>query len=78
MNEKKYLLPDDAYQVMKWLGLIAFPAVAVFVGVVGPVWGMPEGLCKALVATFNAVGVLVGALIGVSQVKAKDVSDDGE
>ena len=63
-----YLLPDSAYRILKWTGLIACPAVATFVGVVGPVWGMPN--VDAVVTTVNATGLLIGALIGVSHVTA--------
>lgn len=65
-----YLLPDGAYRVLKWTGLIACPAVATFVGVVGPVWGMPN--VDAVVTTVNAAGLLIGALIGVSHVTATE------
>lgn len=68
MEDKTYLLPDGAYDVLKWLGLIACPAVATFVGVVGPVWGMPA--VDAVVTTINATGLLIGALIGVSHLSA--------
>ena len=34
----KYLLPDKAYKALKWVALIALPALAVFVHVVGPAW----------------------------------------
>lgn len=77
MNDNKtYFLPDDAYQVLKWLGLIAFPAIAVFIGIVGPAWGMPESLADTLVTTFNAAGVLVGVLIGASQATSKPSGGD--
>lgn len=66
----QYLLPDNVYQVLKWLGLIACPAIATFVGVVGPVWGMPH--VDAMVTTINAVGLLIGALIGASAITAKE------
>lgn len=65
-----YLLPDSAYRILKWTGLIACPAVATFVGVVGPVWGMPN--VDAVVTTVNAAGLLIGALIGVSHVTATE------
>ena len=67
----EYLLPDKAYRILKWTGLIACPAVATFVGVVGPVWGMPN--VDAVVTTVNATGLLIGALIGVSHVTASSV-----
>jgi len=68
-GEENYLLPDKAYQVLKWLALIALPALAVFVHVVGPAWGLPY--VDQTVTTLNALAVLVGALIGVSELKAK-------
>lgn len=60
-------LNDKLYDILKWLGLIFCPALAVLLATVLPVWGVDEGLIKALVITINAVGVFVGALIGVSQ-----------
>lgn len=64
-----YLLPDKAYQVLKWLALIALPAIAVFAQAVGPAWGLPH--VDQIVATIDALGVLIGALIGVSEIKAR-------
>lgn len=65
-----YFLPDSVYSILKWLGLIACPALATFVGVVGPVWGMPY--VDATVTTINATGLLIGALIGASAITAKE------
>lgn len=62
MND--YLLPEKAYQVLKWTGLIACPAVATFVGTVGNATGW-DGTALA-VTVITAVGTLIGALIGVS------------
>lgn len=67
---KQYKIPDTAYKALKWAGLIACPAVATFVGVVGPVWGMPN--VDAIVTTINATGVCIGALIGYSAATAKE------
>ena len=68
---KQYKLPETAYKALKWAGLIACPAIATFVGVVGPVWGMPN--VDAIVTTVNAAGVCIGALIGYSKATAKEV-----
>ncbi len=65
-----YLLPERAYQALKWAGLIALPALATFYGVCAPLWGWPEP--AAVVATINALGVLMGALLGYSAVTAED------
>ena len=65
-----YLLPDKAYGILKWVGLIACPALAVFIQAVGPAWGMP--CAEQIVLTLNSLGVLIGALIGISQAKGAD------
>ena len=67
---KQYKIPETAYKALKWAGLIACPAVATFVGVVGPVWGMPN--VDAIVTTINAAGVCIGAHIGYSAATAKE------
>ena len=59
-----YLLPETAYKVLKWFGLIACPALAVLYGTVGAAWGWAA--TEQVVITINAVGVCVGALIGIS------------
>jgi hypothetical protein len=58
------MIPNKVYDVLKWVGLIAFPGMAWFVGQVGPVWGMPR--VDAVVTTLNCAGTLLGILIGVS------------
>lgn len=66
---KEYIIPNEVYQVLKWLGLIACPAVATFIGAVFPAWGIPNA--DAVVLTLNAAGVLIGSLIGVSAAASK-------
>lgn len=61
----RYLLPDKTYQVLKWLGLVCCPTLAVFYGTCAPLWNWPAP--AATTTTINAIGVLIGALIGVSQ-----------
>lgn len=75
-EENKYLLPDKAYKALKWVALIALPAVAWLVGAVGSQWGLPH--CGEIVTTINAVGLFVGALIGVSQLTAAKPDDSDE
>lgn len=69
MNNKTYLLNNRTYEILKWAGLIAFPAIATFIGVIGAVWGWHD--TDAIVTTLNAIGVLIGGLIGVSHATAK-------
>lgn len=64
-----WLIPGRVYDILKWLGLIVLPALALFVNTVGPAWGWPH--VDATVTTLNALGTLAGALIGVSAVKQR-------
>lgn len=73
---RTYMVPERIYQILKWAGLIALPAVAVFVSTVGQAWGMDPGLSNAIVTTLNAAGVLVGALLGISQATSTGGADD--
>ena len=57
-------ISDGAYNILKWVGLIFLPAVAWFISTIAPVWGVPNA--EAIVTTLNALGTLVGVLIGVS------------
>lgn len=71
---KEYIIPSKIYQVLKWLGLIACPAIATFIGAVFPAWGIPNA--DAVVLTLNATGVLIGALIGVSAATSRQADDE--
>ena len=51
------------------LTLIVLPALALFVSTVGPAWGWTH--VDAIVTTLNALGILAGALIGVSAIKQR-------
>lgn len=72
-----YIVPNGIYAILKWAGLIALPALAVFVSTVGQAWGMDPGLSNAIVTTLNALGVLVGALLGISQASGKPSDEVG-
>lgn len=64
----KYLMPSKVYDVLKWVGLILMPALAAFIGTVGPKWGMPN--VDAVVVTINALGAFIGVCIGASQLSS--------
>lgn len=77
MEEKTvpdWLIPNRVYDVLKWVGLIACPALAVFVQAVGPAWGFAD--TSAVVLTLNAFGALIGVLIGASALKGVADGED--
>ena len=71
--EKKYLLPSGVYDVLKWLCLIGLPSMGWAYGALAAKWGWP--MADQIVATFDIVGTLIGLLIGVSQLTAREVHD---
>lgn len=78
MNDSKppeWLIPNKAYDVLKWVGLIVCPALATLTLTVGNAAGIP---CTAEIATcITAAGTFVGAIIGASAIKG-GASDDVE
>ena len=70
----KTILPNGWYDVLKWVSMIALPAVAVLVGVLGKTWGWAD--VDKIVVTINAVGVFLGALIGVSTAQYRSGGND--
>ncbi|MDU5296794.1 MAG: phage holin [Bifidobacterium scardovii] len=63
-----WLIPNRLYDVLKWLAMLVFPALAVFARTIGPAWGLPY--MDAIATTLAALGVLCGAIIGASAIKA--------
>lgn len=58
------MLNGKIYDVLKWVAIIALPAVAVLISTLGQVWGWADA--DKITLTINAVALCLGALIGVS------------
>lgn len=69
-NVPEWLIPNKVYDVLKWIGLVVFPALAVCFGTVAPACGIDAGISNTVVLALNAVGTCIGAVIGVSAIKA--------
>ena len=68
-------LNDKVYDVLKWICLIALPALAVLYFTLAKIWGLPYG--AEITATINAIALFIGTLIGVSQLSInKEVNDE--
>lgn len=57
-------LSDKTYNVLKWIALIALPAIGTFYYALAGIWGIPYG--EEIVGTIVAIETLLGALLGVS------------
>lgn len=60
-------LNDSWYNFLKWTALIFLPALGILIATVLPAWNIGTEYVKPIVITLNAIGVFIGALIGISQ-----------
>lgn len=66
---------DKVYDILKWLCLIALPALSVLYSALVGVWGWPYA--QEVATTINAVVVFVGALIGISTASYNKANGEG-
>lgn len=62
-----YMLPNNVYNVIKWVVLIALPALGTFYSGLADVWGWP--LATEVTQTCSYLALFGGALIGLSAAK---------
>ena len=60
------ILPDKLYNVLKYVAMIALPALALFVQTLFSIWGIPYG--EQISATIVAINALLGACLGISTI----------
>lgn len=86
-NVPSWLIPNRVYDVLKWIGLVVFPALAVCFGTIAPACGLDAGISDAVVLALNSIGAFIGVVIGASAIKgtkiigfeeAKGGDDDAE
>ena len=61
-------LPDKVYDVLKWVAIVALPALSGFITIISKVWGWPD-MGSMIAQTITAIGVLLGALLGISSLQ---------
>jgi uncharacterized membrane protein YqgA involved in biofilm formation len=59
-------IPDNVYNILKWIALICIPAVVTFLSVVLGVLSVDPKTINIIVTIITAIGTLIGSLIGVS------------
>lgn len=57
-------LPDKLYNTLKWIVMIAIPAMATAYVALAPLWTLPEP--EKISVTANIVCALLGTLLGIS------------
>lgn len=68
-------LPNKVYDILKWIAIIALPALSTFIVVISKIWNWAD-LGSMIAQTITAVAVLLGALLGVSSVNYKGGEDE--
>lgn len=59
-------IPNKLYDVLKWLCMLALPALALLVQTVFSIWHISYG--EQISATIVAINAFLGAVIGVSAI----------
>lgn len=68
-------LPNKLYDILKWVCLIAAPAIIAFLTTIFTLYKIPGA--EVVTGTIAAVATLIGALIGISSVNySKKGKDD--
>lgn len=65
------IFSDKVYDVLKWVAIVCLPALATFVAVLSKIWGFAD-LGIMISETITAIGLLLGALLGVSAIQYKN------
>ena len=72
-------MSDKLYKVLKYIALIALPAVGTLYAALAGIWGFPYG--EQVVGTITAVDTFMGVLLGISTAsynKKNRVTDNTE
>ena len=56
-------IPNKVYNVLKYILTIAIPAIIVFIGTMGKIYGFET---ETIILTISAVATLAGTLFGIS------------
>jgi hypothetical protein len=72
-------MSNKVYDILKWITLVALPAVTALWLTLANIWGFPYA--EAIGATLAAVTTFIGALLGISSIhysKSLEAKADSE
>lgn len=70
----KLMLNNKIFDWLKWISIVALPALSTFIVVLGKIWGWGD-IAPMVAQTITAIAVLLGALLGISTIQ---YNKDGE
>lgn len=63
------LMSNKTYDTLKWIALVALPAIGTLYFALAGIWNFPYG--EEVVGTLTAVDAFLGALLGISTAQYK-------
>lgn len=60
-------MSNKVYDILKWVALVVFPAIATLFSAISMIWGIPYG--EQITSTIIAIDTALGAILGVSSIK---------
>jgi hypothetical protein len=62
-------MSNKLYDVLKWIAMVALPAIGTLYFALAGIWGFPYG--EQIVGTITAVDTCLGVLLGISAAQYK-------
>lgn len=69
------ILDNKWYDTLKWVAIVALPALSTFIVVISKIWGWAD-LGSMIAQTITAVALLIGSLLGISSHLYRGLDDD--
>ncbi|MBQ9346951.1 MAG: hypothetical protein IJT94_06355 [Oscillibacter sp.] len=68
-------IPDELYDILKWVCLIFLPAFSTAYSALAGIWGLPGA--EQIHATVTVISLFLGTLLGVSSAEYNRVNSKG-
>lgn len=68
------MMSNKVYDVLKWIAMVALPAVGTLYFALASIWGFPYA--EQVVGTITAVDTFLGVLLGISSAQYKKSIDE--
>ena len=69
------ILDNKWYDILKWVAIVALPALSTFIVVISKIWGWAD-LGSMIAQTITAIALLIGSLLGISSHLYRGMDDD--
>lgn len=69
-------MSNKVFDVLKWVAMLALPALATLISTLGQIWGLPYA--PQIADTVVAVNAALAMILGISTINYKAGGDAGE